>query len=56
LIYANFQRLFVFKTFEFGANFGQRLDFEFEKIYEKICKKMNNPSKNQLSFLAELAK
>ena len=33
LIYANFQRLFVLKMFEFGANFGPRwfsLGFEFE--------------------------
>ena len=49
LIYTNFQRLFVFKTFEFGANFGPRwfsLGFEFETIYGKICKDMNNPTKN----------
>ena len=53
LIYTNFQRLFVFKKFEFGANFGPRwfsLGFEFETIYGKICKKMNNPTKNQLSY------
>ena len=53
LIYANFQRLFVFKMFEFGANFGPKwfsLGFEFETIYGKICKKMNNPTKNQLSY------
>ena len=52
-IYADFQRLFVFKTIEFGANFGPRwfsLGFEFETIYGKICKKMNNPMKNQLSY------
>ena len=43
LIYADFQGLFVFKTFEFGANFGPRwfsLGFESETIYGKICKKI----------------
>ena len=53
LIYADFQRLFVFKTFEFGTNFGPKLyslGFEFKTIYGKICKKMNNPTKNQLSY------
>ena len=39
--------------FEFGANFGPRgfsFGFEFETIYGKICKKMSNPMKNQLSY------
>ena len=50
-------KLFVFKTFEYGANFGPRrfsLGFEFETIYGKICKKMNNPTKNHI--FAEMAK
>ena len=50
LLYADFQRLFVFKMFEFGANFGPRgfsVGFEFKTIYGKICKKMNNLTKNQ---------
>ena len=53
LIFADFQRLFVFKKFEFDANFVPRwfsLGFKFETIYGKICKKMNNPTKNQLSY------
>ena len=53
LIYADFQILFVFKTFEFGANFCPRwfsFGFEFETVHGKICKKMNNPTKNQLSY------
>ena len=53
LIHAHFQRLFIFKTFEFGINFGPSwfsLGFEFETIYGKNCKKMNNPTKNQLSY------
>ena len=56
LIYANFQRLFVFKTFEFGANFGPRwfsLGFEFETIYGKICKIQQKIS---CHILAELEK
>ena len=56
LIYTDFQKLFVFKMFEFGANFGPRwfsLGFEFVssfKTYGKICKKMSNPTKNQLAY------
>ena len=59
LIYANFQRLFVFKTFEFGTNFGPKLyslGFEYETIYGKICKKMNNPMKNPLSYCGWVGK
>ena len=55
LIYADFQSLFVFKKFEFGANFGPRsfsLGFEFETIYGKICKEMSNPMENHLSYFA----
>ena len=51
LIYSDFQRLFVFRTFEFGTNFGPRwfsLGFEFETIYGKICKKMNNTVKKSV--------
>ena len=51
LIYADYQRLFVSKTFELGANLRSfSLGFEFETIYGKICKNMNNPTKNQLSY------
>ena len=42
VIYADLQRLFVFKTFEFGANFGPRrlsLGFEFETIHGKFVKR-----------------
>ena len=57
LIYADYQRLFVFKTFELGANFGLRsfsLGFEFETIYGKICKYMNNPTKHLLSYFGKI--
>ena len=57
LIYADYQRLFVFKTFELCANFGLRsfsLGFEFETIYGKICKYMNNPMKKFLSYFGKI--
>ena len=59
LIYANFQRLFVFKMFEFGANFGPRwfsLGFEFETIYEKNLLKDEQSNKNQLSYFGWVGK
>ena len=51
LIYTDFQRLFVFKKFEFGANFGPRwfsLGSEFETIYGKNCKKMNKSNEKSV--------
>ena len=59
LNYADFQRLYVFKTFKFGASFGPRwfsLGFEFEIIYGKICRKTNNPTKNHLSYFGWVGK
>ena len=59
LIYSDFQRLFVCKTFEFGANFGPRwfsLGFEFETIYGTFCKKINNLTKNRVSCFGWVGK
>ena len=59
VIYADLQRLFVFKTFEFGANFGPRrlsLGFEFETIHGKFVKRWTIQPKIGCHILAELAK